>query len=67
MSTDETEVEHGPAQACYSGGYGEPYYQPFIACLCGKWSLRDESWEDVGRAFDEHLDATRAPADGGKP
>ena len=60
MSTEATdtltiaEPEHGVESACYSGGYGEPYYQPFIGCSCG-WGLRAESWAEVGEAFDAHL------------
>jgi hypothetical protein len=48
-------VEHGPDTACYSGGPGEPYYQPWLQCLCGWVSERQPSWEDVGAAFDAHL------------
>jgi hypothetical protein len=48
------EHEHGVEGAYYSGGPGEPYYQPCIECVCG-WRMRDESWEEVGRAFDDHL------------
>ena len=53
--TETPEVEHGIENACYSGGPGEPYYQPTIDCLCGWDSGRCESWEQAGRRFDEHL------------
>lgn len=48
------QVQHGLDGACYSGGPGEPYYQPCICCMCG-WSCREATWEDAGVAFDEHL------------
>lgn len=53
--TSTVAVEHGPDVVCYAGGVGDPYYQPFLKCLCW-WSLRDAAWETVGRAFDEHLE-----------
>ena len=46
--------EHG-VEAYYAGGPGEPYYQPVLACLC-KWTTgRCDSWEEAGRAMDEHI------------
>ncbi len=45
---------HGCATACYSGGPGEPYYQPYFECTCG-WNIREPSWEEAGAAFDSHL------------
>ena len=47
--------EHGVDFAGYGGGSGEPYYQPVMQCLCGYSTGRQESWEDCGRMFDEHL------------
>ena len=47
-------VEHG-VQAFYSGGPGEPYYQPVMACECGWSSGRCDSWREAGELFDEHL------------
>ena len=46
--------EHGVKSAGYSGGAGRVLYQPSIACVCG-WGVREETWEIVGQAFDEHL------------
>ena len=53
---EATETEHGVESACYSGGPGEPYYQPVMYCLCGFSTERQPSWEDAGREFDEHLE-----------
>lgn len=50
---DETPA-HCPDGICYLGGPGEPYYQPCICCSCG-WSCREQTFEDAGSAFDEHL------------
>lgn len=47
-------TDHGIEAATYSGGSGEPYFQPSMICTCG-WSIRDETWEMVGAKFDEHL------------
>lgn len=47
-------VEHG-VEAYYSGGAGEPYYQPTLNCLCGFSSGRCESWQEAGEAMDEHV------------
>jgi hypothetical protein len=47
-------TEHGP-QAFYAGGPGEPYYQPSILCLCNWSTGREQTWEECGRLFDEHL------------
>lgn len=55
-------VEHGPEVAMYSGGPGEPYYQPIIICLCGWSSERQSSWQFVGELFDEHLAETEERA-----
>jgi len=55
---EENEVTHG-AECAYSGGPGEPYFQPCMWCLCGQHSLRAETWEEVGAAMDEHLRETR--------
>ena len=54
MSESE-EQEHGCEAACYSGGPGEPYYQPVMICLCGFHTERSACWEDAGAQFDEHL------------
>lgn len=54
------EIEHGVETACYSGGPGEPYYQPWMQCMCGFVTERQPSWEDVGRVMDEHLAETLA-------
>ncbi len=51
---DEPEIQHGP-QAGYSGGPGEPYFQPFIDCLCGWSSGRVDSFEMAGELFDAHI------------
>lgn len=51
----EKEVEHGIASACYSGGPGEPYYQPMLSCPCGFTTGRCESWQEAGELLDEHL------------
>lgn len=40
--------------ALYAGGFGEPYFQPVLECSCGFSSGRSESWEEAGRAYDEH-------------
>ena len=53
--TSPLEQEHGVELACYSGGPGEPYYQPEMICLCGYSTRRQESWEYCGRLFDMHL------------
>ena len=45
---------HNIEGAFYSGGPGEPYFQPAMQCSCG-WSVRDETWTDVGAAYDAHL------------
>ena len=52
---EDSVTEHGPEYACYSGGPGEPYFQPALGCLCGWETGRTETWEDIGRMFDEHL------------
>lgn len=54
-------VEHGPDTAAYAGGPGEPYYRPFIICLCGWSSGRQTTWQFVGELFDEHLAETDKP------
>ena len=48
--------EHGIEGASYSGGSGEPYYQPTMDCMCGWGTGRCENWEEAGRKFDEHLE-----------
>ena len=48
-------AEHGPEVCCYSLSGTYHRHVPFIACLCG-WSAEDTCWEDLGRAFDEHLE-----------
>ena len=53
------EKQHG-ISACYSGGPGEPYYQPCLDCDCGFSTGRCETWEDAGRAFDEHVKEIRS-------
>ena len=50
----DEEPKHGVRSAAYSGGPGTPYYQPQFVCLCG-WAVREETWEEAGREFDEHL------------
>ncbi len=50
---------HHGVQAYYAGGPGEPYYQPVLACECGWSSGRCESFEEAGRAFDEHMETTQ--------
>jgi hypothetical protein len=52
--TSET-IPHGIENACYSGGPGEPYYQPSMECMCGWTTGRCASWEDAGRIFDVHM------------
>lgn len=51
---DEPEVEHS-VTALYSGGPGEPYFQPVIECSCGWGSGRCESWAEAGGLYDDHL------------
>jgi hypothetical protein len=48
-------IEHGIEAACFSGGPGEPYYQPEMTCLCGFTTGRVESFEEAGRLIDEHF------------
>jgi hypothetical protein len=50
---------HGIDEAIYAGGPGEPYYQPFISCLCGWSSGRCIDWESAGHELDNHLAAER--------
>lgn len=54
--SDEDVQEHG-ITAFYSGGPGEPYYQPVLECTCGFSSGRSESWQEAGIAIDEHLNS----------
>lgn len=60
----ESAQEHGPDIVCYAEGPGEPYYKPFIQCLCGwstGWSTVNggpRNWEEAGAEFDEHLAET---------
>ena len=49
-----SEVEH-EVTAVYSGGPGEPYYQPEILCSCGFSTGRELTWAEAGAAYDEHL------------
>ena len=49
-----TEAQEHEIEACYSGGYGEPYYQPHFSCSCG-FRVREETWEEAGAALDAHL------------
>ena len=51
---EDYEQEHA-IEAYYSGGPGEPYYQPVMSCSCGWSSRRQESWEETGRLMDEHI------------
>lgn len=58
---------HGPECVCYVGGPGEPYYKPFIECICGWRTINGGvyTWEEAGAEFDEHLadvDAKRQAA-----
>lgn len=58
---------HVPEVVCYVGGPGEPYYKPFVECICGWHTVNGGvySWEEAGAEFDEHLaqvDAKRAAA-----
>jgi hypothetical protein len=48
-----TVLEHA-VEACYAGGHGQPYYQPFFFCSCG-FRIRKETWAEVGEALDRHL------------
>lgn len=49
------EKEHGVDHACYlNGPYG---FRPYIQCLCG-WGQSEDTWEDLGRMFDLHLEGT---------
>ena len=41
--------------ACYAGGVGEPYCQPFIGCSCG-FGERCETFAEAGALLDEHLE-----------
>lgn len=54
MSQEETDtiIAHGVEHASYANGPGG--YRPYMECLCG-WGLVEDSWEIVGREFDEHL------------
>jgi hypothetical protein len=56
---DEEEQEHGVETACYSGGPGEPYYQPTMTCLCGYQTGRCPSWQAAGQKMDKHLASVR--------
>ncbi len=49
-----TVLEHA-IDACYSGGPGEPYYQPVLMCSCGFETGRCDNWEIAGSAMDDHL------------
>ena len=49
-------MEHGIEIACYSGGPGEPYYQPTMTCLCGWGTERCRNWQEAGEEFDIHLE-----------
>jgi len=58
MSDDTEEETHG-VEAYYSGGPGEPYYQPCISCTCRWSSGRCSSWQEAGELYDEHLAEVR--------
>lgn len=48
-------LEHGPASAHYNVGLGNV---PEIVCLCDE-RFDANSWEEVGQAFDDHLEEMR--------
>ena len=58
----EPEEEEHEMEACYAGGHGDPYYQPHISCSCRKFSAREETWEEVGALYDEHLRSLKEAA-----
>lgn len=41
---------------CYSGGPGEPYYQPVMVCSCGFCTARSANWADAGSEMDNHIE-----------
>ena len=51
--------QHGIALACYAGGPGDLYYQPYMECLCGFSTGRCRSWGDAGEVLDEHLEEAK--------
>jgi hypothetical protein len=51
--------QHGIQAATYSGGPGEPYFQPIMECCCGFTTERCENWEEAGRQLDRHLVETK--------
>lgn len=51
----DADVEHGIGHAAYAGGPGEPYFQPYMECLCGWSTGRCDSWQSAGEELDEHL------------
>ena len=57
MAENERDANHGPDGVFYVGGPGEPYYKPFIRCLCGWHTVNGSprTWEEAGAEFDEHL------------
>jgi predicted small metal-binding protein len=51
-------IEHG-VSACYSNG--PDGYRPTIICTCN-WSAVEDTWEEVGERYDEHLAESHALA-----
>ena len=55
LAEQET-VEHG-VEAFYAGGPGKLYYKPVLACTCGHFTGRCDSWFEAGIAMDLHLES----------
>lgn len=53
----DAQIVHGITLACYAGGSGEPYFQPYMECSCGFSTGRQGCWRDAGEAMDRHLAA----------
>lgn len=52
----EIKVPHGPETVCYCNG---PFgFRPYLQCICG-WDVVEKTWEEIGHAFDDHLEATK--------
>lgn len=51
---EEAVMEEHNVEAYFVGGYGDPFYQPTLACSCG-FRSRCESWEEAGSELDAHL------------
>ena len=52
---DQMPSEEHSVEAYYSGGHGDPYYQPVLSCSCGFSSGRQFNWQDAGAELDKHL------------